>query len=453
MALENKVNPVSRRLETWKEIAAYFGRDERTVKRWETSRGLPVRRLPGTTGARVYAYEQELANWMHRNAGADGVAEPVAMAEPDSVLAPATPPPASTFQPKLVWLGLVGVLAILGTIGFFLRPSAPMAHQPTRAAAALYQAGLYEWQTRTPGGLALAAADFKRAIGRDPHYAQAYAGLADCYNLMREYTTMPPQQAYPLAKDAAEHAVALDPSLGEAHASLAFVDFYWSRDQSHARQEFQKALALQPRNATIHHWYATFLMTVRDFPSALSEIEKAQALDPESTAILADKGLILYTAGRRAEATALLQRLEQAQPNFMSPHVYLASFAFDRGDDKNFLYELATAAAEKHDASASLVASAGAQGLGSAGRSGMLKAMLAVQERLYMQRDVSAYDVARTFAHLGDAEDAIIYLKASLSRHETDNIAIGIDPAFNALRKNADFNALVQQAGLKPSSA
>jgi predicted Zn-dependent protease len=194
-------------------------------------------------------------------------------------------------------------------------------------------------------------------------------------------------------------------------------------------------------------------MTVRDFPSALSEIEAASALDPESTAILADKGLILYNAGRRAEGTALLQRLEQAQPDFLSSHVYLASFAFDRGDDEGFLHELATAATEKRDAFATQIASAGARGLQSAGHSGMLKAMLAAQQQLYKRGAVSAYDVAKTFAYLGDADDAIVYLKASLSRHETDNIAIGVESAFAGLNANPDFRNLVQQAGLKSSSA
>ena len=185
-------------------------------------------------------------------------------------------------------------------------------------ATQLYKSALFEWQTRSPAGLRYAVKDFEGAIARDPHYAMAYAGLADCYNLLREFTPMPPEIAYPRAKAAAERAIALDPSIAEAHAALGFDDFYWSRDEANARRQFETALKLDPDSADIHHWYATVLMTVRSFPQAVKEIDEAARLDPESTAILADKGLILVHQGKTAEGVAPLQRLEQTQPQFLS---------------------------------------------------------------------------------------------------------------------------------------
>jgi Tfp pilus assembly protein PilF len=87
----------------------------------------------------------------------------------------------------------------------------------------------------------------------------------------------------------------LDDSLSEAHSSLAFVDFYWSWDVTGAQREFGHAVALDPNSVIAHHWYATFLLHLGRFPESLEEIEKAQKLDPNSTAILADKGLIWTT--------------------------------------------------------------------------------------------------------------------------------------------------------------
>lgn len=246
MAAEISQNPTSRRFDTWKEIVGYFGRDERTVRRWETSRGLPIHRVPGGAGGTVYAFESELAAWLRGN--------PENTEEPSPTTANASPP-ARDDHVKLLWQTLAVLIVAIGAFGFYWRAQPhggaeiPTATSRNPQAAASYRLGLYEWQTRTPAGLTNAVQDFKRAVERDPNFAQAYAGLANSYNLLREYTTMPPSTAYPLAKLAAEKAIALNPKIGEAHAALAFDDFYWSRDVRGARQEFLSAQALEPRNA------------------------------------------------------------------------------------------------------------------------------------------------------------------------------------------------------------
>jgi Tfp pilus assembly protein PilF len=297
-------------------------------------------------------------------------------------------------------------------------------------------------------GLAHAVADFKQAIARDPNYAEAYAGLANCYNLLREYTTMPPGEAYPQAKAAAERAIALDPAIAEAHAALAFDDFYWSRDVRGANREFLRALALDPRNAAAHHWYATFLMTIREFPQAVSEIEKAQALDSASTAILADKGLMLFYDGRREEAVALLARLEQAEPAFLSPHQYLASIYGARGDDRGFLREIEASAAARHSEADRRIADAGVSGFAAGGREAMFRSMLGVDRLLFAQGKISAYALALAYADVNDEADAIAYLKLSLSRHETDNVALAVERRLDGLRAKPEFRPLLEMAGL-----
>ena len=445
MAAENGEKPSSRRLDTWKEIATWFGRDERTVRRWETSRGLPVHRVPGGAGGTVYAFEAELAAWLrgHPETGESEKAAPV---------------PSNPARPRTkvyVWLAAGGLAAIVLAFGLAqllsLRgagqaPPQTGSHDPQ--AVAFYRSGLYEWQTRTPIGLEHAVADFKQAIARDPDYAEAYAGLANCYNLLREYTTMPPGEAYPRAKAAAERAIALNPAIAEAHAALAFDDFYWSRDVRGANREFRQALALDPRNAAAHHWYATFLMTIREFPQAVSEIEKAQALDSASTAILADKGLMLFYDGRSEEAVALLARLEQAEPAFLSPHQYLAAIYGARRDDHSFLREIAAAAAARHSEEARRIADAGISGFAAGGRDAMFKAMLGVDKLLYAQGKISAYEFALAYADVNDEADAIAYLKLSLSRHETDNVALAVERRLDGLRAKPEFRPLLSTAGL-----
>ncbi len=440
MGIEKSRNPASRRLDTWKEIATYFERDIRTVRRWEKDRGLPIHRIPGNGGGTVYAYEEELVVWLRRDPKLPAIDDQPAEIKTERRVRAA----------NLISLWpIAAVMLIVGlALTLLLRDGGAPTGVHDRQAEAFYNAGLYEWQTRTPIGLTHAVSDFKRAIAREPNYAEAYAGLANCYNLLREYATMPPQVAYPLAKAAAERAVALRPTLGQAHAALAFDDFYWARDIRGAEHEFRTAIALEPRDAVIHHWYATFLMTIRESSKALDEIGKAEALDSGSRAILADKALILSHDGKADEAINLLQRLEQAEPTFMSPHQYLSSIYLARGDDRDFLRETRAAADARHDPGAEAISAAAASGYRAGGRDAMFKAMLKVEKQLYARRQVSAYGVALAYAGAGDAESALVMLRTSLARREPDNIALAIDPALDALRGRTQFRSLIEMAGL-----
>jgi Tfp pilus assembly protein PilF len=315
------------------------------------------------------------------------------------------------------------------------------------AAVAFYRSGLHEWQTRTPSGLVRAVRDFDAAIARDPGYAQAYEGLANTYSLMREYTLMPADEAYTKARDAAAHAIKLDPSLAGAHAALAFVDFYWLRKSSDAQREFVRAIALDPKNAGAHHWYATFLMTVGESAAATREIETAAELDSESSAILADKGLILYYAGRTDEAVKLLAQLEADQPGFASPPFYLSVIDLVRGDDKGHLREMKQHASVMHDSNEVALAAAGAKGLSQDGRAGMLRGELAARLGSYAKGKGDVYWLAQTYALLGDQAPALAYLAISVSRREPETIAVKIDPALNSLRNAPQFARIRVAAG------
>jgi Tfp pilus assembly protein PilF len=439
MRTENAGNS-ARRLNTWKEIASFFGRDVRTVKRWEVNRDLPVRRLPNGTRSPVYAYEHELKAWLD-----EGGATPARTTTVPRLQA------GQAFT-AMVCAAMIACLAILqsdsGPVGRS-GIAAPPRHVPNADASAFYRDGLYEWQTRTPIGLKHAVDDFEQAIIHDPHYAEAYVGLANCYNLLREFSTMPPGEAFPRAKAAAEQAIALDPSLGDAHAALAFDDFYWSRDSAGARHEFERAIALEPHNATTHHWYATFLAAVGDYPHALAQIDIARGLDSESTAILADKGLILVASGKREEGIGLLERLEQTEPTFYSSHRYLADIYLGQGNNAGFLRELAAAASARHDDSESAIAEAGVRGLAANGREGMLRSMLGAQKELYADGKQSAYALALTYAKLNDIGNATAYLKLSLIGHESEDATLAEDSTFKRLRMA--LRDMARKAGGPPS--
>jgi tetratricopeptide (TPR) repeat protein len=453
MSTENHEISAGRRLSTWKEIAGYFGKDERTVKRWETARKLPVRRLPNGPRSTVFAYERDLAAWLDTSQTSGPEAHPGDQRQPIE-------PPAAARPFRRVGPGLAASLAAIAILLACLfgshfatgwRP--PALGTQNAEAAEFYRLGHYEWQTRTPAGLKRSIDDFTQAIVHDPSFAEAYAGLASAYNLAREFSDMPASEAYPRAQAAAERAIALNPSLGGAHASLAFVNFYWLRNVSAARTEFERAEALAPSDPVVHLWYANCLVEIGDAAAALKEIDAAQSLDGGSTAILANKGFVLYYAGRPDEAIALWRRMEEAEPEFPSPHGYLAGTALYRGDNATYLRELKTLASIRHDHLLAAMAAAGEAGLVQGGRRGMLAATAARQVQAFSEGQVQAYTVAETYALLGDSASAIQWLERSLARNEPGTIGIGINPAFAALRTQSSFRTLVSRAGLRPPAS
>jgi tetratricopeptide (TPR) repeat protein len=496
----------NRRLDTWKEIGAFFGRDERTVKRWETTRGLPVHRVPGAGRANVYAYTEELAEWLNgAKVGAENDAEAnsdatngVAAAEPEGessletgalrradaygdagfvdrrvgerrsagrLLARRGGWPAGRYVAMLAAVLVAALIAVTvvrrasseravragaTSVAGGTGAAAARHHVPDPQAEQLYLKGIYYWQKRTPESLNQAVDYFTQAVVRDPQYAEAYAGLANCYNLLREFSLMPPNEAYPRAEAAAKRAIALDDSLSDAHSALGFVDFYWSWDVAGAQREFVRALTLDPNSVNAHYWYGTYLLHLGRFSESLEEIEKAQKLDPHSTSILADKGLVLFHSGQTQQAAELLKQLVATEPDFLSPHNYLAIMHLGQGEFPQYLAERRKAATLLHDQARLDIVTAGEKGLARGGARGMWSAMLKEQQRLRADGKESAYNLARTYAMLGRKQEALDELQTAYREHETELVSMRVDVGLVSLHDEARFREILAEVGLPP---
>ena len=463
------------RLDSWKEIAAFFGRDERTVRRWEKERGLPAHRVPGGERGGVFAYTEELREWLKgrageleaadsgtiRAVGASGEIEGLPASESSkspAVLAqvlelrPPPAPPKTSVTRIVVWLAPLMVVGLIVALSFSHRETryknalaAP--HPPNAEAQELYLKGEYHWTKRTPEDLNKAVDYFTQSIVKDPSYAQAYVGLANCYNLLREFSVMPPDKAYPRALAAAQRAVDLDDTSAGAHNSLAFATYYWNWDPVTAEREYKRALELDPNFVQGYHWYATFLLTSGRFPEALDQIEQARKLDPSSTTIQADKAYILFSAGRKSEGLALLKQLESTDPALATTHGYLAQIYFDGKDYENFFAESKQAAQLRHDEAALAIANAAERGFAAGGVNGMRESMIPVQKEM-VDRDLgSAYDLAASCALLGKKEDALRYLQTAYERRETGLLYLSRNPDFNALHDDLVYKEITERVG------
>jgi tetratricopeptide (TPR) repeat protein len=492
MSPSNSTLGPNRRLDTWKEIGAFFGRDERTVKRWELTRGLPVHRVPGAGRANVYANTDELTEWLKgKNDTAELEGETNSAnsgREPDGEDSPEPASPDSSLPDAVAGDRRVGerrgaesrrppalfdrrrefryfvfalvILAVLAAVAVTRRSwstraarkdaAASLPHAIDPEAEQLYLKGIYYFNKRTPDSLNQAVDYFTQAVVRDPQYAEPYVGMADSYNLLREYSVMPPSEAYPRAAAAAKRAIALNDSLSGAHSSLAFVDFYWSWDTAGAQREFKRALELDPNSVRAHHWYATFVLHLGRFPESLEQIEIAQKLDPGSKSILADKGLILFYGGHTDQAIALLKQLEASEPDFLSPHSYLALIYMAQGNWPQYLAESRKSAALLHDENRLAVVSAGEKGFARGGSHGMLIAILKEQQNLYAKGQEQAYNLAQTSALLGDKEQALKDLQNSYLKRDTYLTQLRIDPTMSTLHDEPRFREILAQVGLPP---
>ncbi|MGA7474148.1 MAG: tetratricopeptide repeat protein [Candidatus Sulfotelmatobacter sp.] len=483
MAAHSESLAPTKRLDSWKEIAAFFGRDERTVKRWEKERGLPVYRVPGSARGGVFAYAEELAEWLKapnharevaelgaKTPAADDGRDRASAAELLTIKVAAEVPsadPAFDFLPagstsRLAaaksFLWLLPLLVITGSFLVFsfghreprFKNALAAPHVADAESQDLYLKGRYYFEKRTPDDLNKAVDFFTQAIVHDPAYPAPYVGLADTYNLLREYSAMPPQEAYPRARAAATKAVELDPNSAEAHNSLAFASFWGFFDTATADREFKRAIELDPTLPRAHHWYATFLIEIGRTSEALTEIERARQLNPSSTPILADKGLILVEAGKKEEARALLTQLAVSQPDFIHPHRYLADIYFQEGNYSGYFQQKKIVARLRHDATAQEQIDAEEKGYAAAGLSGLLQARLHTAQESFDRGLGSAFDVADAHAALGQQDDALKYLNIAFQRHDLSLVTLPLNSAFRPLHQNQEFRNLVAKIGLPP---
>ncbi len=310
----------------------------------------------------------------------------------------------------------------------------------------LYLQGRYHWNMRTREGFMRSIQYFREALDRDPAYARAHAGLSDAYILLSVYGMIPRQDADSQASRAAAKALELDPSLAEAHTSLGYIRsrrFDWTGGEA----AFKRALELRPSYATAHHWYAVYLSQLGRLDEALTEIEKAVALDPLSSSVLGQRGAVLLMARRYDEAIAQLQRTLQIESNFARAHMVLAEAYAHTGDHERAL-AAANRARQAGGSSVELTADIGYI-LAVAGRRGeavKIAEDLAAQFR--SGQDSAAAGVATVYAGLRDVERTMEWLERAWETRDPAIADLRVDPRFDSVRGDARFAALLKRAGL-----
>ena len=316
------------------------------------------------------------------------------------------------------------------------------------AARNLYLQGRFHMNQRTEESLRKAVEFFERALVEDGQYAHAFAGLADTYGLLGHYGVMAPAEVWTKSASSAASAVMADENSAESHVSLAHVKSTQDWDWAGSEREFLRAIQLDPRHSTAHHWYAiSCLAPMARLDEALEEILVAQSLDPVSSIIARDLARVFCY---RREYEAALEQIDhtvELNPHFSPAYWALALIQEQRGE-----FDEAIAACQRAvqlSPRSPLMHGALGRTLALAGRREQAVEILEELCRLAEKRYVSPFELALMHFALGDTEQGFRYLTKAYQDRSFELLSILVDPRFDAIRKDPRFSELATQLGLR----
>ena len=310
-----------------------------------------------------------------------------------------------------------------------------------------YLKGRYYWNKRTIEGLKEAINYFKQSISIDPGYAEAYSGLADSYALAGDWANgiLPPSEAFPLAKAAANEALALNDRLAEAHTSLALVLdlYYWDWDA--AEKQYALAINLNPGYAVAHEWYAWHLLLLGHGAEALFEMRRAESLDPVSPVIRSNLADVLTVSHLFEESVRQSRRTLALDPNFAIGHFHLAEALVQQRQ-----YEAAIAEFQQAIALSGHLALFDANLAHAYALSGRRADALKIAKDMEARLDLNpaAARIALIYVGLGDPDQAMNWLNKAYDARFNPEVLVR--PTFDPLRSDARFRELRRRLGLPP---
>jgi len=313
-------------------------------------------------------------------------------------------------------------------------------------AYAFYLKGRYYWNKRTADNIMKAIEQFQQAADKDPNYALAYVGLADCYSLLEWYAGTPANESLPKGKAFAERALQLDDSLAEAHTSLGYAyNELWQWEKAEA--ELKRALELNPSYPTGHQWYSLFLLDQGRFDEALTEARRAQELDPLSLVIGQNFAQTYLARNDVNSSIELAKKLIDLDPRYSRAYLQLGFAYLKQGNYSEALAELRKSVelTSERDrwAHATL-----AYGYALAGRRTEALAILKELETKYERHEALGQDLAAVYLGLGDKDNAFAWLEKDFQAHSGLLARIRWQLPFESLRSDPRYADLLRRMGL-----
>jgi TolB-like protein/Flp pilus assembly protein TadD len=318
-------------------------------------------------------------------------------------------------------------------------------HSVDPEAYEAYLKGRYHWNRRRAIDFGKAVRYFQQAITKDPGYAAAYAGLADAQSMMGLWSLVPPEEGCGSGKVLALRALELDPSLAEAHTSLAWATLHSDYDFSAAEREFERSIELNSRSATTHLWFGMSLGLMGRYEEGYTELRRALRLEPHWSNIHFGLAFVYWSSRRYDQAIERSEKALEVDPNSVQALCWLGISYTAKS-----LCEPAIAALRK---AVELSPGAGVPvallGEAYAAARRCEEARRILQE-LAKQRHAPAYFVGRIYAALGEKDEALCWLDAAYRERGEWLVLLKVDPRFDDLRSDPPFQDLLRRMNFPP---
>jgi len=323
-----------------------------------------------------------------------------------------------------------------------------LASRPTGDLTAydLFLKGRFAWNQRTGPSLQQAARWFDEAVELDSTFARAWAGVADAYLLLPNYTNAPQAPSWARAKHAATRALTLDPDLADALTSMAYGTMTFEWDWQKAETGFRAAIAANPNYPIAHHWYGDFLAGRGRFTEAEREMSEAHRLDPLSLQTGSELAWVYLLQRRHAEAESTAGQVLALDPNFSQGLFILGQTQLQQGRAREAVVTLARSqelGGYQNSVAASQVAASAA-----AGDTAAARAILRDLERRAKREYVPAFTFATAHAALGDRAGAIAWLQRGIDQHDSYMPENFFDPILDPIRSEPGYARILTGLGL-----
>ena len=340
--------------------------------------------------------------------------------------------------------------AVVDALKIKLAVALPVHKKPNTEAYDLYLKGRYFLNRKNEADAKRAIDYFQQALAKDPNDALAYAGLSDSYSsFIFPLGVAAPREAMPKAKEAALHALAIDNALGEAHASLAYVTFFYDWDWPAAEREFKRAIELNPNNADAHHWYSHYLMGQGRIEESLTQSKRALELSPFDILLNIHLGWHYLYARQYDQALDQIEKTVEMDKNFAQTYPWLGLILEQKGR-----YAEAIAAFQKairlFPGGSSIAEAELAHTYAVSGNREEAQKIIAELQELAKSKYVSSFQIAAIYAGLGEKDQAFAWLEKAYEERSDGLVNLNAEQRFDSLRSDPRFTDLARRVGLIP---
>ena len=308
--------------------------------------------------------------------------------------------------------------------------------------------GRYHWNRRSGEALPKAVQYFQETIAKDPTFAAAYSGLADCLSVLGYWGLVPPDEGCGKAKGLAHKALEMDHSLAEAHASLAFATMFYDFDFVTAEREFERSIELNPRYGTAHQWFGLSLGYMGRYEEGFTEVKRAVRLDPHPMTFQILGGILFFAARRFNQAAEQFEKALETDARFAQAHSMLGlMYAYLSKPEPGIAH--ARRAVELSKGAPFFVAMLGGV-YAAAGYREEAQNILDQLQELAKQRYVQPYAVGVLCAALGKENEALRWLETAYLGHDPLMVCLKTDPRFDNLRSDPRLQDLLRRMNFPP---